>query len=83
MCSGGDFPIASGDNGHQVSSAKVAKLKTSLYIFGNFKLLLLLLVLLLFRFRQFTHCFWISKFGEISPKKKTLFGRSQCDKQIS
>jgi hypothetical protein len=69
--------MASGDDGHQVLDVKVVSLETSHYIFGNS------FYLNFFPFMEFIHYCWISQFGKISPKEKTLFGRSQCDKQIN
>ncbi len=68
MCFDGDFPIASGGNGHQASGAKAANPKNKpLRFWRN-----LGFVLFFFPYMQFAHCRWISQFGEISPKKKTL-----------
>jgi hypothetical protein len=73
VCSNGDFPIASSNNGHQVLGAKVANPKTSHYIFGNiyifFSLYAIYSLLLDFTIWQnFT-------------QKKKLFEKFQFDKQ--
>jgi len=78
VCSNGDFPIASGGgNGHQALGAKLCALKQTTTF------LAIIFYFYFFPFMQITHYCWISQIGKISPKEKTLFGRSQCDKQIN
>ncbi len=47
---------------------KLLTLKTSHYGFGE----ILFCFVFFFPYMQFAHCRWISQFGEISPKNKTL-----------
>jgi hypothetical protein len=67
VCSDGDFAIANGLDGHQMSSATSVNPKTIHCIFGK-----IFSFFSFFSFYAIAHYYWISQFDKISFKKKTL-----------